>query len=56
MGGVIRYIIKTYFNNFKQVCQIVAGILTYLNTANMLWGPFEFHKLLNMNFVLPASG
>ena len=35
VGGVIRYITKTYFNNFKQVCQIVAEILTYLNIANM---------------------
>ena len=55
MGGVIRYITKTYFNKFEQVCQIMADIDIY-KYCQYVMGTFEFHKLLNMSLVLPASG
>ena len=55
MGGVIRYITKTYFNNFEQVCQIMADIDIF-EYCQYVMGTFEFHKLLNMSLVLPTSG
>ena len=55
MGGVIKYITKTYFNNFVSMSNSGRDIDIF-EYCQYVMRTFEFHKLLNMNLVLPASG
>ena len=55
MGGVIKYITKTYFNNFVSMPNNGRDIDIF-EYCQYVMRTFEFRKLLNMNLVLPASG
>ena len=56
MGGVIRYITKTYFNNLLSSMPNSGRDIDIFEYCQYVMGTFEFHKLLNMNLVLPVSG
>ena len=49
MGGVIRYITKTYFNNLASMPNSGRDIDIF-EYCQYVMGTFEFHKLLNMNW------
>ena len=56
MSGVIRYITKTYFNNFLASMLNSGRDIKIFEYCQYVMGTFEVHKLLNMNLVLPVSG
>ena len=56
MGRVIRYITKNLFQQLLASMTNSGRDIDIFEYCQYVMGTFEFHKLLNMNLVLPASG